>query len=246
MARAKHIDHILGQWPFDPEEVRVRVCQGADKREVLQMRVDLGVLQLEVKHRPDGMRPHGCETYLDYMLAEAAHRGIDFRLDEEQCREIDREFVQFYHRRVCWLKLREFRRAVSDADHTLSLMDFCLEHSHDEQWTASHEQYRPFVLVHRIQAAALAELDEHGAERAIQEINRGLQVLRQVLAELEWEGEFEDQELVQRLLQLRETLREEYGLGRTLQERLADAVAAEEYELAARLRDELASRNNVR
>ena len=45
---------------------------------------------------------------------------------------------------------------------------------------------------------------------------------------------------MQRLTQLRESLRREYGVGRTLHEQLADAVAAEEYELAARIRDELA------
>jgi hypothetical protein len=123
-------------------------------------------------------------------------------------------------------------------------MDFCLRHSADEQWIASHEQYRPFVLFHRIQAAALAELDGQEPERAIQEINGGLRHLEQTLLQLEWEGEFEDDELVQRLTELRETLREEYGIGRTLHERLADAVAAEQYELAARLRDELASRND--
>jgi hypothetical protein len=246
MARAKHIDHILDNWPYDPHAVKVRVCLGADKREVLQMRLDMGLLQLEMEHRPDGTRPHGYETYLDYVLADAANRGPEFRLDEVQCLEIDREFIQYYHRRVCWLKLREFRRAMSDAEHTLSLMDFCLRHSSDEQWTAAHEQYRPYVLFHRIQAAALAELDEQGPERAIQEINLGLQTLEQTLVHLEGETELEDDELVQRLMQLRETLREEYGLGRTLQERLADAVAAEQYELAARLRDELASRNDVR
>ena len=30
-------------------------------------------------------------------------------MTEEQCQEVDREFVQFYHRRVCWLTLREYR-----------------------------------------------------------------------------------------------------------------------------------------
>jgi protein-arginine kinase activator protein McsA len=37
-------------------------------------------------------------------------------------------------------------------------------------------------------------------------------------------------------------MREEYRVGKTLAEQLADAVAAEEYERAARLRDEIAKR----
>jgi protein-arginine kinase activator protein McsA len=48
--------------------------------------------------------------------------------------------------------------------------------------------------------------------------------------------------MVQKLKQFRESLRSEYELGKTLPERLADAVATEQYELAARLRDEMAQR----
>ena len=119
-------------------------------------------------------------------------------------------------------------------------MDFCLRHSPDEQWTMSHEQYRPFVLFHRIQASALAELEEQGPETAVHEVNRGLERMEQVFRQHALEIRFEDDELVKRLIQLRESLRQEYGVGRTLHERLADAVAAEQYELAAKLRDELA------
>lgn len=246
MARGKHIDHILGKWPYDPTTLKVRICQGADRRNVLQMRLDMGILQLEMEGRPDGAQPNGYETYFDYLIGLAIGGGAQFRLDEQQCVEIDREFVQFYHRRVCWLKLQSFRKAVEDADHTLSLMDFCLRHSADEPWTMSHEQYRPFVLFHRIQASALAELEEQGPETAVHEVNRGLERMEQLFRQHASEIRFEDDELVKRLIQLRESLRQEYGVGRTLHERLADAVAAEQYELAATLRDELAERQGNR
>jgi hypothetical protein len=243
MARVKHIDEILSKWPYDPSSVRVRVCRGADGRDVLQMRIDLGVLQLEIAGRPDGTHPHGFETYFDYLIGRAISEGNAFTLNEQQCQEVDREFVQFYHRRVCWLKLQRFREAAADADHTLAMMDFCLKHSTDDEWTMSHEQYRPFVLFHRIQAGALAELEEKGAEPAVQELNHGLERVRQLFRNHQLEDQFEEDELVKRLVHLRESLREEYRVGRTLQERLADAVAAEQYELAAQLRDELAQRD---
>ncbi|MCU0960947.1 MAG: UvrB/UvrC motif-containing protein [Pirellulaceae bacterium] len=242
MARAIHIDHILRKWPYDPTAVKVRLCRGADGRDVLQMRLDMGILQLETQGRPDGTRPQGYETYFDYLIGQSVAAGTSFTLDEEQCGEVDREFVQFYHRRVCWLKLQCYRQAVEDADHTLSLMDFCLRHAPDREWTASHEQYRPFVLFHRIQASALAELEDQGPEAAVHEINRGLHRLEQLFRQYDRDFRAEDDELVQRLVQLRESLREVYGVGRTLQEQLADAVAAEQYERAAQLRDELARR----
>lgn len=242
MARRNDIDRILKDWKFEPGEVIARLVRAADGREVLQMRIDLGLLQLEVDHRPDGTHPGGAETYFDYLLALTIHEGRDFTLSEEQCAEADRELVQFYQRRIGWLSLREFRRAARDADHSLAFMDFLKTCSPNEEWTLSHEQYRPFILFHRTQAVALAELDETGPEAAIEAINQGLVRLRRFFIDVEAEERFDEDELVSRLRELRESIREHYHLGRTLSERLADAVESEQFELAARLRDEIARR----
>jgi hypothetical protein len=241
--RRQDIDRLLADWPFQPGEVSARLVKGGDGREVLQMRVEMGVLQMEVDNRPDGQRPGGSETYFDHLLALSVHEQ-DFELSTEQCAAADREFLQFYHRRICWLALREFKRAVRDADHSLAFMDFVRAHSPDEQWTLSHEQYRPFVLFHRTQAAALAALEETGPEAAIDEVSRGLDRFRNVFREYEAEEQFEEDELVERLMDLRMTLRKQYKVKPTLSERLADAVANEKYELAAMLRDEMRRRSS--
>ena len=131
MAAARDIDSILRSWEFQPGEVTARLLKARDGRQVLQMRVDMGVLQMETELRPDGQRPHGAETYYDYLVGEVIREGGEFRLSKEQCAEADREFVQFYHRRLCWLSLREYRRAAQDADHSLAFMDFVHQHSPD-------------------------------------------------------------------------------------------------------------------
>ena len=241
MSVKKNLDRLLARWPYEPDSVKVRVVQGDDGRDVIQMRVDMGILQMEIEGRPDGSRPYGYKSYYDYLLSEEFHDD-EFELSDEQCAEVDREFVQFYHRRVCWLTLRAFDRAVKDADHTLALMDFCLEHSPDEEWIMSQEQYRPFVLFHRIQAAALSKLEHQAPEAAIGELNRGLDQLHELFAEHDAEEYFEEDGLVVRLVELRESLRSHYHIGRTLEERLQEAVAQEQYELAAKLRDEMARR----
>ena len=243
MSRRDNIDRLLRDWPYDPDGISVRKKKGVDGREVLQMRLDLGILQIETVGRPDGTTPHGHETFFGYLLKHAASEGDEYVMTEEECNEADREFVQFYHRRICWLALREFELAVKDADHTLKMMDFCRDHSSDDNWTMSHEQYRPFVMFHRTQAAALATLGENGAEAAVEEINLGLDRIRAVFVEYEAEDQFEEDELVSRLTELRESLRQHFRVGRTLQEQLAEAVASEKYELAAEIRDELARRN---
>jgi hypothetical protein len=246
MPDPQDIDFLLHLWPFQPGVISARLVEAGDGREVMQMRIEMGVLQMETTGRPDGEHPGGYETYLDYLNSLIVHNDAGFALDEEQCVEIDREFVQFYHRRICCLALREFRRAAADAEHTLALMDFVVNWSADQDYTLSHEQYRPFVLFHRVQATALAALQESGPESAIEQINNGLEQIRQLYIKLEAEEQFEHDELVNQLVQMKESLREEYKVGKTLGEQLADAVSAEEYERAAKIRDEIAKRDSAR
>ncbi len=241
MDSSKGLDELLREWKFDPHALSVRLVKGADGRDVIQMRVDLGILQMETQGRPDGEQVEGYATFLDRIL-ELEKQDPDFVMDDDQCFEADREFVQFYHRRISWLRLQHYHRAVEDAEHTISLMDLCRDHSPDDEWTMSHEQYRPFVMFHRTQASALAALDEVDAEKAILALDKGLEEIRVVFVEHEAEEEFDDDEMVVQLMRMRDSLREEYHLGPSLQEQLTEAVKSEQYELAAQLRDELARR----
>lgn len=264
------IDAILNDWPFDSNQIKVRRVAAGD-RDVLQLRLDLGLLQMEIRHRPDGTRPHGQLTYWDYLRQRQADESENFSLSPADCLEIDREFVQYYHRRVCWLHLQEFANAVRDADHSLRLMDFCLEHSNDEEWTLSHEQYRPFVLYHRTQAAALMvlEADEPAAgKQAIEILSDGLSQIHQVFIEHQNEEMFSEDELVQQLQAFMKSLQLRFGTERdgeandaseiagdtsgessdlpasaSLEEQLRRAVGVEDYERAARLRDLILKRD---
>src|SRR5581483_3203651 len=151
-----------------------------------------GLLQIETTGRPDGVKPHGCETYCEYLRKEAQvfeSSGQAFTLREEQCQEADREFVQYYHRRLCWLALRNYARAMADADHTLAFMDFVRDHSPSEEYTQAHEQYRGFVVFQRTQAAAALALEKENPERAIDAIAAGLAAIRAFLTDAGYEDE---------------------------------------------------------
>lgn len=237
----KGLDAILQDWAFDPYALSVRLVKLEDGRDVIQMRVDLGVLQMETKGRPDGQTPDGFPTILDALLDEET-QDPDFIMNEEQCFEADREFFQYYQRRISWIRLQHFHRAIEDAEHTLALMDVCRDHSPEDEWTMSHEQYRPYVLFHKAQASALAALEEATPDAAVNEINRGLEAIRDVFEEHEVGEDFESDEMVQQLIKMRDSIRDEYSVDDSLQERLAAAVRDEQYELAAKLRDELARR----
>lgn len=238
---SQDLDDILRSWPFATDCVQARLVTTTDGRQVIQVRVDLGVLQLEVVGRPDGDRPHGFGTYFEYLRAQA-RRDPNFVLSEEQCQEADREFVQFYHRRIAWLALRRFAEAVGDADHTLAFMDLLHQLSPNTEYTEAHEKYRNFVLFHRIQAAAAQSAEQDQPEQALDEIRTGLAGMRRFFANHEMEDRMDDDIMVQALRKLDRSLRELHGIEETLQERLDAAIANEEYETAARLRDELRRR----
>ncbi len=238
---SQDIDDALSDWDYKPGVVQARLVTAADGRDVLQMRVDLGLLQMEVSGRPDGTRPRGHATYFDF-LKSRAEREPQMVLSEEQCQEADREFVQFYHRRLCWLALRDYARAVADADHTLRFMDFVRDHSPGEEYTTAHEQYRGFVLFHRTQAAAALAVERGNPEAAIDEIRAGLARIRAFYADLQGEEQMDEDPMVQRLREIEKSLRQVHNIEETLREQLDRAVADEDYETAAALRDALRRR----
>src|SRR5688572_29064615 len=65
-ARSKDILPLLKGWDYEPGTINVRKINGLDGKPKLQMRLDLGLLQMELTGRPDGAKPHGFDSLLDY------------------------------------------------------------------------------------------------------------------------------------------------------------------------------------
>ncbi|MFW5812674.1 MAG: hypothetical protein ACOCWS_06765 [Alkalispirochaetaceae bacterium] len=68
---SQDLSHILRQWPYDPRET-IRLITADDGREVLQLRLPLGLEQYELTGRPDGLRPMDEESYLHHLEGQAA------------------------------------------------------------------------------------------------------------------------------------------------------------------------------
>jgi hypothetical protein len=254
----RDLDDVIQGWPYDPEpgEHLAREVRARDGRTVLQVRIELGVLQLEIGGRPDGLRPHGFVTYLDYLRHSAASRGLapggkspPWMMTEHQCSEADREFIQYYHRRIAWLALRRHDKAVQDADHTLALMDFVRRHAQEEDYITSHEQFRGVVLFHRTEAAIAQALERHRPEDAIDALRDGIE--RLTTHQRTWWEEHNPNEspnpaLVDQLRIYEQDIRKKFAVEKTLHEQLDEAVAREDYEQAARLRDQIKAQKRAR
>jgi hypothetical protein len=239
------IDDALQGWDAKPGALQARLIEARDGRQVMQLRIDLGILQIEINDRPDGTRPHGLATYFDYLRQQsrgADRAGHEFTLSEEQSEEADREFVQYYHRRVGWLTLRNYPRAIADADHTLAFMDFIRAHSPSDEYTQAHEQYRGFVLFHRTQAAAALAVERDNPEAALDAIHEGLEKMRAFFAAFDAEEQMEQDPMVEQLRRMDGSLRKLHKIDATLQEQLDLAIANEQYQAAAQQRDALRQR----
>lgn len=265
----RDIDEALRGWPYDPEldEVEAREVHARDGRTVVQIRIDLGLLQMEFDGRPDGARPRGFATYLDYLRHRSRIRRrrrndpVDsgpsgWTMSPEHCSEADRELVQFYHRRVAMLSLQHYDRALRDADHSLALMDFIADFGPTADYVDRHERLRGGILFDRTQAAAAMALERTSPEEAIDAIREGIGRLERHSQEhleldeperpefLAGPEELETPAMayVERLRRLEKEVRHHFEVPKTLREQLDEAVEHEDYERAARLRDQINSR----
>ena len=125
------ISRVLQEWAYDGDQVLVRVVAGEDGREKIQLRVDLGILQMEIDGRPDGARPMGQQSWLDFYIAtqreqEAANPdAVSFQLNDEDCVRLWREGVQYYHRYLSFWHLGRYDLCARDTAPTCGCSSSC-------------------------------------------------------------------------------------------------------------------------
>src|SRR5438128_7682031 len=170
------LNSILNDWPHENGNIKVRKIAGLDGREKLQLRVDLGVLQMEMTGRPDGQRPHNCESLLEYhqkRAARAAEKGEAYELTSEQVAELQQEGIQYYHRYLSLFQINEFAGVVRDTQRNLDLFTFVTEHTDRAELSWTMQQFRPYVLMMNTRAKASMLLAQGKFGEAMIEIERG-------------------------------------------------------------------------
>ena len=53
------ISQILNEWLHQPGQLNVRIIEAEDGRELVQLRIELGIVQMELHGRPDGLIQDG-------------------------------------------------------------------------------------------------------------------------------------------------------------------------------------------
>jgi hypothetical protein len=241
---SKDITTILGGWGYEPDELQVRIVAGDDGRDKIQLRVDLGLIQMELSGRPDGTRPEGFESLLESYeararAAEAA--GEEFSLDAAACAALMREGVQYYHRYLASFHLQRYDLVARDTERNLRLFAFVVRHAARQRDKLQFDQYRPYVsmMLARARAHQALARGDHGA--ALEQIDEGVERVRAFLRDYgQSDREAECAELGFLLRWRREVERERpVGPVERLEQQLELAVALEDYEEAARVRDQI-------
>ena len=241
------ITPLLQDWPFQPGELNVRLVQVNDDRSVMQIRIELGILQLELTGRPDGTRPAGLESRFDEQLErlkqwEAQYgEASGFVISPGDCRALREEAAQFHHRAAGYLALEQYQDAVRDVDRNLRVIEFVREFAAEEEDRMSLDPLLPHLVATRTRALATLAITQREVKTAMSVLDHGIDQLRHVYGAIGRPGDAESSNEVQLLRGMRDALVPKLPTSQRveLQERLKAALAAENYELAAILRDEL-------
>lgn len=246
------LDELTMGWDCPAGELRARTVTGRDGQELLQLRVDLGVMQMFPDGRPDGERYRGLPTARDYIEHEMRVGGEDISPDDWE--ELERELVQLNYRRMAYSAVSEdalranedgdarrfIMSALRDIERCLGVVRLLANHAPLKH---EHASIRPTLVFDQARLSAQLKIIEGYYEDAVEQADLGAGSLETLLTQLGYdEDACEDDPGLRYLRGLGEQLRREYGIARTLRERLDEAIENEDFELAAELRDELRRR----
>jgi hypothetical protein len=246
-ASSKDITPVLKGWDYEPGTINVRKVSGADGHPKLQLRLDLGLLQMELTGRPDGHRPHGHESLLDYYekkLGEhRARSGGDsgFHLSGAQCQSLREEAAMYYHRYLSLFVLEEFPGVVRDTDRNLRVLDMCRKFAQSEADRVVMEQYRPYITMMNARARASIFVSAEKYAEALEAVRAGLRSIKKFFRRFGQSEAYRHANEVQVLKRFARDIKKKLPVDPMdlLQKKLDKAVAAERYEEAAKLRDEI-------
>ena len=242
------ISHLLAQWDYQPGKVVVRKFKAKDGHEKIQLRVDLGLLQMNAEGRPDGKRPFGYTSLLEHYqarlykyLANSNGSADGFKLTAEDCAKLQLEALQYHHRYICLLELEDYAGVIRDAERNLDVFDFVEKHADAPELVWALRQFQPQLLLvlTRARGAQALKVEDYGL--AIQVVEEGLERIRTFYKEHAGAEAAEQSGEVMSLEGWLEEIRGRRPLSRRerLERALHDAVKSEDYERAARVRDEL-------
>ena len=241
------LDHLLNEWPFDPSQVNARFITGSDGTQKVQLRLDLGILQMHLDGRPDGQRPRGFECWFTYykdQLNKHTQSGYDedtFILDAVACHRLQQEAIQYYHRYLALFQLQDWHRVIRDTRRNLRAADFLAAYAESEEQAWSLIQFKPYMLMMNCRATAILMLENQQHIKAIDCVCSAITEIENFLKNDDVEQQLEYSAELNFLRNWLEELEATRPISQRerVERQLAQAISDEQYEKAAELRDQL-------
>lgn len=238
------LNDLLRDWPHEPGQLKVRKILGSDGREKIQLRIDLGLIQMETSGRPDGTEPHQCESLLEYHRSRAERakkKGDRFELTPDEIGELQSEGIQYYHRYIALYQLQDYLGVIRDTQRNIDMFDFVAEHAPNEELAWSVKQFTPYVRMMNTRAKASLAVEREDIPEAVKLIEKGMEKIRDFYADT-GNAELEQQSPeLQFLAEWLEEVQEKRPLTKLekMQREMDEAIRDEAYERAAELRDQI-------
>ena len=227
----------LQEWPWRPGRLDVRRATGADGRLLLQVRIEMGFVQMEADGRPDGQGFRNAPSALAWFEGE----GVAQPIDTAHVSALAVEMSQRRQRGLACAALEDWGRVRRDALDNLRALDLLSARAVEPLDRARFEPWRPHELAMRARAEAAVGLAAGRRDLAIAALEAGL---RSVQESLQRQGRGDRVDVAPEVGLLR-TLLDALALKLPasqrleIERRLREAVMSENYELAAILRNEL-------
>ena len=181
-------DRILEMLNLDAERP-VSVLQIEDGREVIVVQPNaFTISRIYATGRPDGMRPHGVDSYYDYFFAklrtyeeeQGTREGFELASDEW-----DILFEESFHRYTRYLLFAGIKRwedVKRDTAANIAVTNLARECAPTDIAWQSYQYKGYMIMMHSIANAELS-LQEGDAETALQNIDAGIQQIGEFCGE---------------------------------------------------------------
>jgi len=235
------LNDLLRDWPHEPGKLKVRKILGTDGKEKIQLRIDLGLIQMETTGRPDGQRPHNCESLFDWHLGRARRtekQGETYTLSAEEVSDVQYESIQYYHRYISLFQLGDYAGVMRDTQRNLDLFDFVFEHA-PEELSDMLDQHTPYVLMMNTRAKASIEIEREEFAGAVRVIQRGMAKIRAFYEKNGGTDAADSSPEMSFLSEWLDDVRRKQPLSKLekMRREMDKAIESEAYERAAELRD---------
>ena len=209
---SQDIRPILAGWEFDPDRVQVRIIAGDDGPEKIQMRIDLGLMQMEVE-RPARRRAAAGLRVAAGVLRGREHAGgrrgrRRSRSGRKSARCLMREGLQYYHRYLSAFHLERYDWSRGTPRGTSDSSPSSVKHAVRQRDRIEFDRYRPYVeMMHHRARASQALRAGRSPRGARARSTTGIKAIRRFLADYRQEDHEGECSELQFLLQWRQGAR---------------------------------------